>query len=114
MIPEVIEHLSNLGLFLDNLYSCNFDGDILISAPNSFSYRITEYLSQAVELVHPDHNYYFSLTTLTTILNKHGFDITRHLMYYWPSDDAFGQKYEKILNQSPYQAEGIIAIVNKK
>ncbi|MCP4703486.1 MAG: glycosyltransferase [candidate division Zixibacteria bacterium] len=114
VIPEVIEHLSNLGQFLDNLYSCNFDGDILISTPNSFSYRVTEYLSQGVELVHPDHNYYFSLTTLTTILNKHGFDVKSHLMYYWPGNDEFGQKYEKLLDKSPYLAEGIIAIVNRK
>ncbi len=114
VIPEVVEHLSNFGLFLDNLCSCHFDGEILISTPNSFSYRITEILSQGVELVHPDHNCYFSLITLTTILNKHGFDVTRHLMYYWPGDDLFGQKFEKVINQSPYQAEGIIAIVRKK
>lgn len=114
VVPEVVEHLCNFGQFLDNLYSSDFDGDILISTPNSFSYRVTEHLSQGIELVHPDHNCYFSLTTLTTILNKHGFEMKRHLMYYWPSDDVFGQKYEKILDKSPYLAEGIIAIVRKK
>lgn len=111
VVPEVIEHLSNPGLFLDKLYSCDFDGDILVSTPNSFSYRVSDHLSRGVELVHPDHNYYFSPTTLTTLLNKHGFDIKRLLMYYWPSNDSFGRQYEKILERSPYLAEGIIAVI---
>ncbi|HHI02309.1 MAG TPA: glycosyltransferase [candidate division Zixibacteria bacterium] len=114
VIPEVIEHLSNPGQFLDNLYSARFDSDILISTPNSFSYRVAQYLSQGVELVHPDHNCYFSLVTLKTLLNKHGFDIRRHLLYYWPSDNNFGRKYEQILDRSPYLAEGIIVIAHRK
>ncbi len=114
VVPEVIEHLSNIGNFLDNLYSSNFNGDILISTPNSFSYRVARFLSRGVELVHPDHNCYYSLVTLTTLLNKHGFIIKRQLMYYWPGNDEFGRAYEKVLEKNPYLAEGLIVIVNRK
>ncbi len=114
VIPEIIEHLSNVGLFLDNLYASNFDKDILISTPNSFSHRHVQFLSQGIEMVHPDHNCYFSPTTLTTLLKKHGFEVTRYLMYYWPGNDEFSQNFEKLLYKSPYVAEGIIVIVRRK
>ncbi len=112
VIPEVIEHLSNAGLALQNLKDCDFHGDILISTPNAFSYRAHKMLAQNVELVHPDHNCYFSVTTLATLLRKHGFRIERLLMYYWPSDDDAGREFADILRACPYYGEGIIAVVN--
>ncbi len=112
VIPEVIEHLSNAGLALQNLKDCDFHGDILISTPNAFSWRAHKMLAENVELVHPDHNCYYSATTLTTLLRKHGFRIERLLMYYWPSDDAIGREFVDMLRACPYYGEGIIAVVN--
>ncbi|MCK4606505.1 MAG: glycosyltransferase [candidate division Zixibacteria bacterium] len=111
IIPEVIEHLSNAGLALQNLKDCDFHGDILITTPNAFSCRAHKMLSQNVELVHPDHNCYYSVTTLATLLRKHGFRIERLLMYYWPSNDATGREFADILRACPYYGEGIIAVV---
>lgn len=111
VIPEVIEHLSNPGGFLDHLKALNFTGDILISAPNAFSHRGTELVkNNHVELVHPDHKYYFSPTTLKTLLSSHGFTVLKHWLYYWPSDDAFGRDFENVLQACPYLAEGIIVL----
>jgi len=112
VVPEVVEHLNNVGQFLSNLGCCNFKGEILISVPNSFSYRIITAMSQGIELVHPDHNYYFSYSTLKALLEKHNFEIEKFVMYYWPSDDEFGFKYRQLLSQNPYMAEGIIALIN--
>lgn len=114
VIPEVLEHLANVGQALDNLNDSGFDGDILISTPNAFSYRTSVLLARNVELVHPDHNCYFSPTTLTTLLEKHGFEIKRMLMYYWPIDDEIGRQMSQILKSSPYYAEGIIAVIRRK
>ena len=110
VIPEVIEHLDNVGQFLDNLRALRFEGDILISTPNAFSHRIAQLLPHGVELVHPNHNYYFSPVTLTTLLDKHGFEIKRYVMYYWPGNDDFGRQFAGRLRKSPYYAEGIIVI----
>ncbi len=111
VMPEVIEHLDNVGAALDNIKACDFDGDILISTPNAFSFRVFQLLAQNIELVHPDHNHYYSVTTLSTLLRKHGFDIKRMLMYYWPTDDELCEQLKRVLPSCPYLAEGIIAIV---
>ncbi|MDX9858445.1 MAG: glycosyltransferase [candidate division Zixibacteria bacterium] len=112
VIPEVIEHLNNVGDALDNLRASGFTGDILLSTPNAFSLRTIRLLGSGVELVHPDHNYYYSPTTLKTLLRKHGFDIRRLVMYYWPTDDEVGRELQKMVTTScPYYAEGMIAII---
>lgn len=112
VIPEVIEHLNNVGAALDNLRESGFAGDILISTPNAFSLRVIRLLGNGVELVHPDHNCYYSPTTLKTLLGKHGFAMQRLVMYYWPTDDEVGRELHNIVTTScPYYAEGMIAIV---
>lgn len=110
VIPEVIEHLNNVGQALDNLRESGFTGDILFTTPNAFSYRTTLMLAQGVEMVHPDHNYYFSATTLKAVMDKHGFEIKRLLLYYWPTDDELGRQMTAILKSCPYYGEGLIAI----
>lgn len=111
VIPEVMEHLSNPGKFLDKLKHLHFQGDILISVPNAFSYRVhTLIKNNKVEFVHPDHKFYFSPVTLKTLLQRHGFEVHNQILYFWPSDDPFGQEYEILLSQNPYFAEGIIVI----
>ena len=111
VIPEVIEHLNNVGAALENLKACRFRGEILISTPNAFSFRGFKALGNGVELVHPDHNHYYSPTTLKTLLEKYGFLLERLVMYYWPTDDEIGRELQKIVNQCPYYAEGLMAII---
>jgi glycosyltransferase involved in cell wall biosynthesis/2-polyprenyl-3-methyl-5-hydroxy-6-metoxy-1,4-benzoquinol methylase len=110
VIPEVIEHLNNPGLALDNLHRTGFDGDILISVPNAFSFRAFTTLAQYQELVHPDHNYWFSPTTLKSLLRKTGFEITKSAVYYYRSDDAFGREFDGFMKTCPYYGEGIVVM----
>ena len=111
VVPEVLEHLANPGKFLARLKNLAFNGDILISVPNAFSFRTLYYLKRHnIEFVHPDHNYYFSPNTLETLLNKHGFSIIDSAMYYWPSNDSFGQELAGDIEEHPYLAEGIIVV----
>ncbi|MBD3402628.1 glycosyltransferase, partial [candidate division GN15 bacterium] len=111
VIPEVIEHLNNVGSALANLKACGFTGEILISTPNAFSFRVMKLLGNCVELVHPDHNYYYSPTTLKTLLGKHGLELARLVMYYWPTEDDLGRELDKMVRSCPYYAEGMLAIV---
>ena len=111
VVPEVIEHLNNVGAALDNLKACRFTGDILISTPNAFSFRVFKLISNCVELVHPNHNYYYSPTTLKTLLEKHGLTLERLVMYYWLTDDEVGRELQQVIKNCPYYAEGLIGIV---
>lgn len=111
VIPEVIEHLNNVGKALDTIKSCAFKGDILISTPNAFSFRAFKLLEKCIEMIHSDHNYYFSPTTLKTILSKHGFGIDRLVMYYWPTNDPIGKELQNFVTNNPYYAEGMIALI---
>lgn len=110
VMPEVIEHLCNPGLALDNLAAAGFSGDILITTPNAFSYRANQTIAAGVELIHPDHNYWFSPTTLKTILGKHGLEIRRMLMYYFPGGDKIGMEFDRLMKSHPHYGDGIIVI----
>jgi glycosyltransferase involved in cell wall biosynthesis/2-polyprenyl-3-methyl-5-hydroxy-6-metoxy-1,4-benzoquinol methylase len=114
VVPEVIEHLDNAGLALDNIRSSGFRGDILISTPNAYSYRAIHAIGQKVELIHPDHNYWFSPTTLRVLLDKHGFEISRLVMYYNRCNDAFDRQFTETMKKNPYYGDGLIAIARRK
>ncbi|MCF3932058.1 class I SAM-dependent methyltransferase [Acuticoccus sp. M5D2P5] len=75
---DIIEHLSNPGLFLAccraNLTD---DGLLVLSTPNTFSVATAwEVLSRATNdpKVHPQHTAYFSPTTLKELARRYGFE----------------------------------------
>jgi len=110
VMPEILEHLRFPYQALRNL--SKFNGDILISTLNAFSARHAMSAGQGVELVHEDHNCWFSPTTLKTLLSKSGLDIKELLLYYWEQQGTGGLELTKLLTSKPYLAEGIIAIAH--
>lgn len=75
IIPEVIEHLNNVEHFLLSLLDCiTLNTQILISGPNAFRegmgdlFKCTD--SEFIEIVHPDHNCWYSPYTLTNTIRK--------------------------------------------
>jgi 2-polyprenyl-3-methyl-5-hydroxy-6-metoxy-1,4-benzoquinol methylase len=96
LASDILEHLSNPGLFLDNLklYNCK----ILISVPNAFAKAHIDWLAKNKENVHRDHVAYYSYNTLKCLVERYGFKIDS---WYW-------------YNGLPRIAEGIIFIVEKK
>lgn len=75
LVPETIEHVNNVEGFLMGLTQCATPGKpILITAPNAFCRmhigrnRTTE--SNFVEIVHPDHNCWYSPYTLANAIRK--------------------------------------------
>ena len=71
---DVIEHLSNPGLFLD---SCKrhlkSDGQLIITTPNCFSlFSMTEKITKYEPTVNKDHTCYFNIKTLSQLLEKNG------------------------------------------
>lgn len=87
---ELVEHLSNPGLFLDSVQALMAPGrtELVISVPNAFKYATLVGLVRGHELVHPDHNAYFSYYTLTNLLGKHGLEVVDGAMYQFLLPDV--------------------------
>ncbi len=79
---ELIEHVNNAGAFLQSARSLFAPHTVMIlTTPNAF--RLTEILHSLLgyEYVHPDHNYWFSWKTLSTLLEKHGYRLCESAVY---------------------------------
>lgn len=82
LAPDVIEHVANPGLFLSELWRVvTSETVIVITTPNALSIKTLFFPLVGTEVVHPDHNFYYSPTTLTTLLTKHGFGVTEVALY---------------------------------
>lgn len=79
---EVIEHLSNPGTFLDALRYAYPTVQLFVTVPNAFCEAGQSWLVQrGRENVHRDHVAYYSVTTITTLLRRHGYRVTAHYWY---------------------------------
>lgn len=75
LAPEVVEHVCNAGLFLEELCSlADQSTTIMLTAPNAFApahmSRNQATPTSFTEIVHPDHAYWFSPFTLGNLVRK--------------------------------------------
>lgn len=97
---DLIEHLSNQGLFLD---SCKRNlkqgGKLIITTPNSFNlYNISGKIMNSEPVVNKDHTCYHNIRTIKSLLRKNGWEIKSVGFIY-----ALGYNYKesfkkKVLN----------------
>lgn len=74
IVPEVIEHVNNLEDFFKLLDQ--YKGTLIITAPDAYTLSknfraISENEYNFQEIVHPDHNCWFSPYTLQNVINKY-------------------------------------------
>jgi hypothetical protein len=71
IVPEVIEHVDNVALFLQQLDQVK--GKLIITAPCAYklSGNFREENGLYIETVHPDHNCWYSPYTLKNVINKY-------------------------------------------
>jgi Methyltransferase domain len=73
LVPAVIEHVDNVQLFLEQLGKINTD-KMIITAPDIFSFKKEQLKhidnNKWVEIVHPDHNCWYSPYTLKNTVTK--------------------------------------------
>lgn len=82
LAPDIIEHLANPGLFLSELRKVvTSEMIVVVTTPNALSIKTLFFPLAGTEVVHPDHNFYYSPTTLTTLLKKHGFTVIDVALY---------------------------------
>jgi SAM-dependent methyltransferase len=83
---ELMEHLNNVGLFLESVKRLLAPGGhLIISVPNAFCLRRTIRVALGVESVHPDHVAYYSHATLAHLLMRHGYATERVAAYRLPA-----------------------------
>lgn len=87
LATELVEHLQNPGLFLSSIRHLMKpkNTQLIISVPNAFRIDTLKHLLRGVEFIHPDHNYWFSYHTITTLLLKCGYEIQEVYVYSFKS-----------------------------
>lgn len=75
LVPEVMEHVSDVGTFLAQLHALNASS-FLITVPDAYQChkRHFDYLKESqtfIEIVHPDHNCWYTPYTFTNTIKKY-------------------------------------------
>ncbi len=122
---EVLEHLSNVGGFLEGAVEIlkKFNAVMAITVPNAYSIRHLNAVKNGTEVVHPDHNFYFSCATVSALMRKYKLVVKKTYVYNTPFPIRRGSLYPPIkqlwarysiqrqIKQSPFLSEGLIFIV---
>lgn len=106
---EIIEHLSNPGLFLENIKGFfSSKTEMIITTPNALClHRYIYTFFTGYERVHPEHMCYFSYNTLKELLVRHGF-IIKETYYY-----TLGNNIEKMIYKIfPNLCTGLIFVIS--
>lgn len=97
---DLIEHLSNQGLFLDackrNLKN---DGKLILTTPNCFGmFNLTAKLMNFEPTVNKDHTCYYNIKTIKALLKKNGFEVVSVGFVYTLGYDYKESIKKKFLN----------------
>ena len=81
---DLIEHLSNQGLFLDRVRAQLKPGGIfIVTTPNCFNlFNLTEKMTKYEPTTNREHTCYYNHKTLKQLLERHGFEILERSYVY--------------------------------
>jgi len=134
LAADIIEHVANPGLFLGEMWGITKeDTMVVVTTPNALSIKTLFFPLVGAEAVHPDHNFYYSPTTLTTILRKYGFRVTDIELYssVWFRNGKKSHRFGELIAKSlftgvdavlrysvvplfPYYSEGMLFQAKKQ
>lgn len=97
---DILEHLSNIGLFLHGVKSLlHSHNRLLLTTPQAFSIkRFLPMLFLSWEHVHQDHIAYFSLSTLSSLLSRYGLEIEEIYGFQWRSPNLLNRLANAIVS----------------
>lgn len=109
---DLIEHLSNPGLFLE---SCKRNlapgGRLLVTTPNTFNlFNLAEKLTKREPTVNKDHTCYFNSKTLKVLFAKYGFTV-QGFDYVYMLDVEYTESMKKKFLNAVY---GFLALFTDK
>ncbi|MCL5990546.1 MAG: glycosyltransferase [Bacteroidetes bacterium] len=83
LFAEVLEHIPNPGEALKNLHEIclHKSAKLIVSVPNAYNFDFFMTANESIEIVHPDHFFYFSPVTIRKLLTKYGFIVEQLNMY---------------------------------
>jgi 2-polyprenyl-3-methyl-5-hydroxy-6-metoxy-1,4-benzoquinol methylase len=107
VLGEVLEHLADPGSMLRRLRELMQPGQtrLIVSVPNAFSLTTLSSLVRGLESVHPDHNFYFSRTTLRSLLAKCRLSVLEEYVYVFDVDRLPARRLERVRF---FDAKGLI------
>jgi SAM-dependent methyltransferase len=102
LATEVLEHLPNPANFLAAVQLLMTPGhtQFIVTVPNAFRIDTLLWMWRGVEYVHPDHSYWFSYATITTLMSKAGFDIQSVYPYSFQSSQVLPNKVRRLFQPS--------------
>jgi len=78
---DIIEHLSNPGIVLDNIRRMYPKVTKIFTVPNFQAGFFKDYVKNGYENVNPDHVAYYSYNTMKQLLVRHGYNIQDFMWY---------------------------------
>lgn len=99
---DLIEHLVNPGLFLENAKKSLKDGGrLIITTPNTFNlFNLAGKLTREEPITNSDHTFYFNRRTIATLLNKCGWKVSEFGFMYtleYEINESLKKKFLNIL-----------------
>lgn len=114
---ELVEHLYNMGRFLDSAWkSLKKDAVLIITTPNASSLTGMIYAGlRRRELCHPEHTCYYSPQTLKYVVACHGFSIEElHLVPRTSKFRAIGWLRRLVSAAHPLLGDQIVLVARKQ
>jgi 2-polyprenyl-3-methyl-5-hydroxy-6-metoxy-1,4-benzoquinol methylase len=121
---DLIEHLSNPGLFLESSKKHLLGGGkLVITTPNAFNvFNLAEKMSKGEPTVNHDHTCYFNPKTIKQLLNKNGWSVESIDYVYslgLKHKESFKKKilncvYNVLCRFNPSYAETMVVIATPK
>jgi 2-polyprenyl-3-methyl-5-hydroxy-6-metoxy-1,4-benzoquinol methylase len=104
---DLIEHLSNPGLFLQSARKhCADSGTLILTTPNCFNlFNIAEKFSKREPTVNHDHTCYFNSKTLSQLLGKNGWHVER-VGFVYSLGVAYRESWKKKVLNALYRFLG--------
>jgi 2-polyprenyl-3-methyl-5-hydroxy-6-metoxy-1,4-benzoquinol methylase len=100
---DLIEHLSNQGLFLEQVKKhLNNGGKLIITTPNCFClFNLTEKITKYEPTTNKEHTCYYNHKTLRQLLERHGFKVVESSYVYsleYKHKESLKKKFLNIIN----------------
>jgi SAM-dependent methyltransferase len=113
---ELVEHLYNMGLFLDGAWrALRPGGHLILTTPNNFALSRFLYAEiRGIEACHPEHTCYYSPQTLSYIVSRHGFSVVESHVLARQARRWFTERlYETICRLRPILGEVLVFVFER-